>query len=157
MPLAGDSPEDRVDEPAGAFLPGLARQIDRIVHRSRGGNAIEVQKLKRGETKDVEDFAIELVDRTLGELRDDRVEGTLPPQRTRRDFSGESAIAFVVEPGANASQGCREVGPATVDGAQHFVCREPRARNHADRSTVAGAILRPLRNSRAVIARFPSG
>src|SRR5216110_1944600 len=60
--FAGDAAKNRVHEAGRAFLACLAREIDGIVDGRRRRNPIEMQNLKRGQTEDVEDFAIELLD-----------------------------------------------------------------------------------------------
>ena len=155
--LAIDSSQDGVDQTRGAALADLASQCDGIVDGGGGGNAIEVQQLKRGHPQNVEHFRIELRDRTSRKCFDDRVERSLPAQCSGRDLAGERAIALIWQPRTNLRERAWQIRPSCIDRSQHLVRGEPGRRDHGRPSNIPGLSFLPLRNSRAVIARRPSG
>ena len=98
-----------------------------------------------------------LCGRPRGKRRDDDVEGSLPPHGAGRDFSRQRAIALVVQPRADAGERRREIGAAGAHRAEHVVRGLTRRRNHGEASRTPGVNRCPLRNSRALITRRPSG
>ncbi len=155
--LAADAAEDRVDEAGRALLALFAREVDGVVDGGGCGNAIEMEQLERGQPEDVEDLGVQLAGRPCGKRRDHDVERALPAQGAGCDFSRQRAIALVVQAGAGAGEGRGEIGASGAHRAQHVVGRLTGRRNHGDVSRTPGVTLCPLRNSRAVMTRRPSG
>ena len=86
--------------------------------------------MKRAEAEDVADFRIQAPDGSSGECGDDMIERALPPERPRGDLARERTIALVLQRGARAREGRRQVGFAIVHGAQDVVRGDPGWRDH---------------------------
>ena len=86
-----------------------------------------------------------------------QIERPLPPQGAGRNLAGERAIAFVVQPRprTRASAAGRSDRPLFTARSTSYAASRAAAIMTA--GAYAGATLCPLRNSRTVIGRRPSG
>ena len=107
------------------------------------------------QSEHVAHLGIESGERPPGGVRDQVIDRSEPPERAGRELDEQGAIAFVLQVRTRVGKGARKIGAAGIDGLQDTERRNPRASDHL--SCVPAAIGRPARNSRAVIARFPSG
>ena len=156
VPLAARPPEQRVHERRGARLAGLLRHLHGVVDRGRRRHPIEMEQLKQRQPEDVDDFAVQHLDRTAGVGGDEDVERALPAQRSGGDLAGKRAVAFVLEVGSGADESRGQVRAAGADRPQHVVRCEPRRRNHGSK-VIPGRVRYPARNSRLLNTRRPSG
>jgi hypothetical protein len=95
-----DRAQHGVDESAGASFSRPLRQVDGIVHNRGRRDAGEVKQLIAAEAKDLDDFRIEAIDRALGKLDDQVIQGGPPALDAAGDLGGERPIAVVVKTGA---------------------------------------------------------
>src|SRR5262245_33790579 len=133
--LLRDRAKYGVDESGSAGFSSSPGLRNRIVDGSRDGNAIEVDDLIRGEPEDVQDLEVELRQRALGEVCNERIELSLPAQRSCHELCRERPVALVRETWPDASNGGRQIDSAGADVVQGRQRRRSCRRNHG---SVAG-------------------
>jgi hypothetical protein len=128
-----------VDEPPGAGLAGAARHLHRLVHRRARRDAVEVENLIGAEAKDVGDLGIERLDRPAGEVRDQKVELSLPAKRAGRQLAGQRAVPRVRELLPVSHERRAERAAAGSHGPERPIGRPARRRDHGSPKRMPGA------------------
>ena len=154
IPRARERAQDPVDEAAGAGLAASPHQRHRVVHDGRCRHALEEQQLKHAEPQGLEHDGVECVEAPRGGLLQVEVDPRAPADRADDDGRGQRAVALVGQLIARARERVGQIGASRH--ARHRVERHPAGRGDHP-STAPGGTACPARNSRAAIARLPSG
>ena len=113
------------------------------------------------ETKDLDDFRVEPIDRALRELDDQVIERRAPALDAAGDFGGQRAVAIVVQAPARERDRRRQVGVAGGDGAEDVVRRDTRGCDHGAAVKRSPAVRRsagqPLSSGMAASRVFGQG
>ena len=113
--FAGKRPQHGVHESCGASLARSSHQIHRIVDDCGGRHAVEVQQLISTEAQDLDDLAIDTVDRAFGKCGDEMVERVAGPLHACGDFRCERAVSVVLDARPCESNRGGKVGAARGD------------------------------------------
>ena len=116
--------------PLALRLPTPSREIDRIVDDRGGGDAGQVKELVGAEAKNLAHFAIEPLDRPLGKMRDQVVEGGSPALDADGDFGGQRLVPIVAKRGARGGERIGKVGASRLHRRQDLVGGDASRRDH---------------------------
>ena len=116
-----------------------------------------MEQLIQAEPQDGCDFRVEAIDSAGSDRFDQVIERAAPPFDAGGDLGREGFVAVVVEPGAGAGDGRRQVGASGGHGSENIERRDARGSDHACAWNAAPVgIGWPARNSRTDIDRLPS-
>ena len=114
-----------------------------------------MEQLIDAEAQHVANLGIQPRERPLRGVGYEVIDGAEPAQGTRRELDEQGAVALVGQIRAGLCDCAWKIGTITVDRLQHSQRRDARGGDHENRAPAG--IGRPARNSRAVMARLPSG
>ena len=139
----GETPEHRVGERDGAFEPGAANQLDRLVDGCIACDPVHERQLVRAETQRRSDRGIETGNPAAAQQLDGVVERANALHRSVSEALGEAAITLV-ETACRCTEGAIGVRVVLEDAQQHGKRgRAGRAYGRRPRSHASYVIRRP--------------